>query len=197
MISEILKISASIIASVGVAGGIIFSLSNWLGNIWANRIMETEKAKYALELEKLRADLYEKNESRLNVIKSDLDIYKEKHLKTHKDKLETYRMGADMIASLLVGLEKHTAGSLAKDEGENLYYNFNRERIKLYAYLGMMAPQSVMDAQDVLIDHLLVVLHGKQEYDRKLVRKLSIDFLNSVRIDLGIDSTPINYQGVL
>lgn len=57
MIEEIFKISGAILASVGGAAAIILSLSSWLGKLWANRIIESDKLAYASELEKIKNQL--------------------------------------------------------------------------------------------------------------------------------------------
>jgi hypothetical protein len=62
---EVLKIAATIILSVGASGGIIVGLANWLGRVWANRLMEKDRSRHAEELEKLRANLQAENEQRM------------------------------------------------------------------------------------------------------------------------------------
>src|SRR5208282_3422949 len=59
---DVLELAASIIASVGGAGAIIFGLSNKLGKIWADRLMEKEKAKYSQELEELKSRFVKETE---------------------------------------------------------------------------------------------------------------------------------------
>jgi uncharacterized membrane protein len=44
-LEDVLKISAAILASVGGAGIIVVGLSSFLGKVWANRIMESDRAK--------------------------------------------------------------------------------------------------------------------------------------------------------
>lgn len=56
-IDEILKISASIIASLGGGSIIVFAFSNWLGKVWANRILEKDRAIYAAQIEMLKNEL--------------------------------------------------------------------------------------------------------------------------------------------
>ena len=73
----------------------------------------------------------------------------------------------------------------------------NRARIRVYGYLGMMAPQSVMDAQDQLFDYLIQVAGGRQLYDWSKARQLALVLLNEIRKDIGIDVKPIAYNGVL
>ncbi|HCM1039124.1 TPA: hypothetical protein N2810_004642 [Vibrio parahaemolyticus] len=55
---EYIKIGATIIAALGGSGAIILGLSNYLGKIWANRLMVKEKAGHDRELEKLRTELH-------------------------------------------------------------------------------------------------------------------------------------------
>ena len=61
----------------------------------------------------------------------------------------------------------------------------------------MLAPQEVMDAQDELMDHLLEISHGSIEYKWEKVRELGVNFLNEIRVDIGIDKNPIEYRGRL
>ncbi|MCP1425448.1 putative phosphohydrolase [Paenibacillus xylanexedens] len=53
---DILKISGSILASIGGASIIILGCSSWLGKIWAARIQEKDKQQYQKELEELKAN---------------------------------------------------------------------------------------------------------------------------------------------
>jgi len=61
----------------------------------------------------------------------------------------------------------------------------------------MLAPQAVMDVQDKLMDYLLQISNGSESYDWKKVRDLAIAMLNEIRRDIGIDKTPISYNGEL
>lgn len=48
---DILKIVASAIASVGGAGAIIWALSSFFGKMWANKILEKQKAEFQKDIE--------------------------------------------------------------------------------------------------------------------------------------------------
>ncbi|MCG2772954.1 MAG: hypothetical protein L6277_12805 [Desulfobacterales bacterium] len=48
------QIAFILISSFGGAGAIILCLSSWLGKVWANRILESDKAKYIRELDEIR-----------------------------------------------------------------------------------------------------------------------------------------------
>ena len=52
--SDILKIVATAFASVGGAGAIIWALSSFFGKMWANKILEKQKAKYQKEIEEYK-----------------------------------------------------------------------------------------------------------------------------------------------
>ena len=53
-IQTLLQISGTIIATLGGSAVLILGLANWLGKVWANRLMAKEKAEYARELASLR-----------------------------------------------------------------------------------------------------------------------------------------------
>jgi hypothetical protein len=48
------EIAGKILASLGRAVVLLFAFSNWLGKVWAGRLREDEKARYARDLEALR-----------------------------------------------------------------------------------------------------------------------------------------------
>lgn len=77
-LTNILNIAGSIIISIGGAGAIIFGLSSWLGKVWANRLMEQEKANYSKELEKLKSEFTQNTERyKLQLKKSELFFQKQ------------------------------------------------------------------------------------------------------------------------
>lgn len=64
---EILEISATVIASLGGGSAIILGLSKWFGKLWANLILEEEKAKHQKEIEGYKSNL-SKELARINAI---------------------------------------------------------------------------------------------------------------------------------
>lgn len=50
----IFDVIAAAMVSIVSASGIILALSNWLGKIWANRMLEQDKARYSREIEELK-----------------------------------------------------------------------------------------------------------------------------------------------
>lgn len=65
MIKEAFEIAGAVILSLGGGSAIVWGLSSWLGKVWANRILESEKVKYSKQIEEYKAEL-EKSISRIN-----------------------------------------------------------------------------------------------------------------------------------
>lgn len=55
--NDLMGLAGSILLSLGGGAVIVFSLSSWLGKVWAARLMEREKALHTQALESLRHDL--------------------------------------------------------------------------------------------------------------------------------------------
>lgn len=69
MLENIFKIAAAILFSIATAGVIIFGLSSWLGKVWANRILESEKAKHDKMLAELQDKLRQQTEKKIYIHK--------------------------------------------------------------------------------------------------------------------------------
>lgn len=193
---DVINVVTAVILSIGGGGAIVFGLSAWLGKVWANRLMDAERAKHSQELEKLRSELRYNSEKNLADIKTELDIYKEKHLKGHSDKIAIYRLAVDIVSDLLGDLDL-IAMQCTPEDALKRWDKFNRDRMRAYGYIAMLAPQSVMDAFDALFDLLIMVCHGNKKYDWPLVRNLALNLINEIRKDIAIDISPIEYKGEL
>ena len=192
------KIVTATIASVGGGGIIVTFASSQLGKLWADRFMEKERAGHALELEKLRAELRRSSDEELQKIHSGLEIFKHKHLRGHDDKLQIYRLVVDVVTEILGDLDLlFTFGELPQVDRNERWDRFNRGRMRAYGYLVMLAPQTVMDACDNLFDYLIQVLNTQESYKWSEVRKHALTLLNAMRLDVGIDSAAIQYNGIL
>lgn len=75
---NIIEMVAGVIVSIGGGGVIVFALSSWLGKVWANRLMQNEKAEHARALEALRNQLTNETESyKVKLRKSEFIFEKE------------------------------------------------------------------------------------------------------------------------
>jgi len=195
-LEETIKIASAILLSLGGGGVIVFALSNWLGKIWANRIMSEERAKFERELAELQAKLEKANEESLSKLRTDLEIYRDKNLKAHNDKLGTYGFAITVISDLLADVDLIRRGK--KPEGDALD-RFNRNRLKAHGHLAMLAPQSVMNTYDALIDYIFTILEQPIQtvnHDNwKEIRRLAYCLVNAVREDIGVDKSPVEYRG--
>lgn len=190
---DALRVIGSSLFSVLSAGAIIMGLASWLGKVWAERVLRNES--HDLQ-EKLR-DAQHRLDVSLRVTERELDLIKEAHASVRNDKVAIYRGVVDLIATLLAKLDAHEMNRLPPDEAVKHFDSFNEQRIRLYGYMAMFAPQSVMDAQDQLIDYLLQVSHGVESYQWETVRKKALALINEVRRDVGIDKSPIANNGCL
>lgn len=192
---QYLSISALILGSLGGAGFIIIGLSSWLGKVWATRLMGNERHKHEQDLEELRSNLRAKNDEQLAEINNDYEIFKQTHLREHNDKLVIYRACLDIVASILSKIELTTIGArtgLSNDEKEA----FENDRLRLYAYLAMLAPQDVMDANDGLIDMLLALVYDGKKTTWANIRAAALRLTNAMRADIGLNKEPVSYNGV-
>jgi hypothetical protein len=183
------------IASVGGAGVIIVGVSTWVGKIWAEKLMNADKAKHEQELARLRSGLEKSNQIEIEGIRVELSLLKDHRLRDLSDKVVIYRHFIDLISEYLADFEKerHKAAHLTADQ----LATFNARRLRLYGYISLTSPQAVIDAQDQLVDYLLNVANGNQKYDWKIVRDLSIAVINECRKDIGLNPAPIQYNGTL
>lgn len=189
-------VTASIL-SVGGGGAIVVGLSSWLGKVWANRLMEIERAKHAQDLVKLQSELRHESEAALSALRTELETYKEKHLKGFSDKLAIYRLVVDVIIDLLATFDMISVSGAPPSDAAARFDKFNRGRMQAYGYLCMLAPQSAIDAMDDLIDRLILIAHAQEPYSWPAIRGLALKLINEIRKDVGIDPSPIEYRGKL
>ena len=193
-LEEIVKIATAILLSLGGGGAIIFAFSSWLGKVWADRIMAKERANFEREITALKASLEKTNAESVEKLKTDLEIFRDTQLKAHTDKIAIYRMAIDIIVKFLVNMDRTQQH---QENNKDVYLAFLEGRLRAYGYLSMLAPQNVMSAYDNLTDHIELVANGKKPDDWPTIRQKAIQMINLIRIDIGIDPSPIEYRGEL
>ena len=72
---EIWKVAAAVIVSVGGGGVLVVALSSWLGKVWANRIADAERARFAKDLEGYKSELQHLLEDRRDALTRKRDVY--------------------------------------------------------------------------------------------------------------------------
>lgn len=190
--------------AVGGIGAVVVGVSTLAGKILADKIVAKQNHKFASQLEEIKTDHAANLEAiktdlatKLEATKRDLDILKENTLRFQNDKIVIYRIVIDIVSRFLAALDAHYRQRLPQPEAWARFDKFNEERMKVYGYLAMLAPQAVMDAQDRLIDNLLLVANGNATYEWHVVRENALMMLNAIRDDIGIGDNPIRYNGDL
>jgi hypothetical protein len=189
---EALRVVGAGIFSVASAGAIILALSTWLGKVWAERILRQESHKLQQQLQEAqhRYDLS------IKLTEKQLDLAKEAHSSVRADKVQIYRGTIDLIAALLAKFDAQSMNRLPPDQAVQHFDHFNEQRMRLYGYMAMFAPQAVLDAQDDMMGLLLKIAHGHQAYEWALVREKALALINEVRKDVGIDQGPIHFNAL-
>jgi len=175
-----MELTLDLIAKIGGISTVIGGLSAFLANIWAGRIVRKEQEKIDTFLAKNQ---------------SDLDELKSKKLRHHEDRLTCYGAAVDLIAQLVADIDELAIGRTTGANFMDLYLRFNRERHQAYGHMALVAPQSVMDAYDELVEYVLHAADGSLNYQHSEIRALAILWINTVRCDLGINPDPVAYRG--
>lgn len=165
--------------SIGGGGIVVFALSSWLGKVWAGRILSKEANALSLKLAEAQ---------------SALDLVKQAHLRFQDDKVQAYREIIEVIGKLLATMDAEGGWIMQWDTSTGAIYEFNVQRRKLYGYLVMVAPQSVIDAQDELVDLLLRTSSGEIRNQETEIREKLLSLLNAIREDIGLAPGRINFN---
>ena len=185
---EVWKTAGAILTALGGAGAIVIAFSSYLGKLWAEKLMAKDKAKYETELATLRNHLESEAAKNLTRLQHELDVYKETHMKGLSDKLSTYRLAIDSIAEVVVSI---TLESRTGAVGGEAFASYQRQRLKAFGYISMLASQEVLDSFATLTDYLEDVARGKFRYDQIELRKRTFQWVNAIRKDVGINSTEV------
>jgi len=115
-LNEILNVAFSIILSVGTSGAIILGLSGWLGKIWAEKILNSDRTRHQKSIESFKSDLA----SEVEVLKRDLSLDVER-LKSELS-LNVERLRSDLALKL----------EISRRLSENQFYLYNDLWSSLY-----------------------------------------------------------------
>ena len=125
---------------------------------------------------------------------NQVEIYKQTHLREHSDKLKIYRATIDLIAKMLAKIELvylKNKSKLTVEESEE----FEIERLRIFGYLAMLAPQEVMDANDNLTDLLLAFIYDNEPTSWLNIRTCALQLTNAMRKDIGLNKVDVTYNG--
>jgi len=205
MPSEWLSAVGTVIGAIGGGAVVVFGLSGWLGKVWAERLMNTEKAEHARKLASEQAEhatRLKELESRLRgdvdagltLIKTQLEFQRGKHEKAHADKLSAYHDAIHRVAKFfgdLNALHLNLPGARPFLES---FAEFESARFEVYGRMALVAPQSVMNAYDELVVMFLDNALKGTTPDWARTRELALGWINAARQDIGVVITEIGYS---
>lgn len=179
-VDDVFKIAGAIIASLGGGAIIVAAFANWLGGIWAKRMLQTERAVHAEKLEEL---------------KKELDLLKHKDILRHYDKLAIYKEVVFIIAEMLREMEAVGSG-IKTGVDPAVERNFALNRNKLYGFISLVSSQAVMNRYNEMIDFFIPILYEGKHGSWIEMRTKADYLLNEMRKDLGIMDGDVIYKGV-
>jgi hypothetical protein len=150
---------------------------------------------YDIEIANVKADLQQANDEIHSKLLHELEIIREKEMGSFKDKIAIYRLAVDIFAELYVGLQQAFKDKAFSAE---LVDKYNYGWVRCYGYLSMLAPQEVMDSFDQLNDYILNIINKRSLIQPWAVtRGYALKFLNSLRKDIGLAKSDVEYRGQL
>jgi hypothetical protein len=175
---DVLSIVVAVLASLGGGGAIVLALSSWLGKVWANRLMEVDKAKYARDLEALKVDLTRASEDRTRKLQGLMRHY-ERQIE------EFYGPLFNMVNQIFVAnhVQYELLSARASKTGDKRINEENAEKVRDYFHTTYFAPfhddiRSILRTKLYLVEgsHMpesfyLYLKHAAQERDQRLLWK--------------------------
>lgn len=172
-IEQAFEIAQAVLLSVGGASIILFMLSNWLGEVWANRMMVNERAKHASALAELTSTLKKEAEHNNHLLMQKIALYKEV---------------ANPVIELIVKAQHEPLTRTDLQE-------FEKDRLSTTALLAMFAPIAVFIEYNNMIDYVYDTVEEKQKWSFDIFRGKALIFLSEVRRDVGLYDDALSYSG--
>jgi hypothetical protein len=174
------------VASIG--GVAISALVAWLGSIWAQRILQAERGRQDRALEEVKATLKADVDARVAVLNNELGFLRDRLIGEHRFMTDTYVKVAEPFIAILGTVP---SGGPAHED----WKGFERDRLRAYATLALIAAQEVLSAFDAMVDYLFDVRDGRAVYGWQEVRTRALNFLNEARRQVLAAPNPIQYLG--
>jgi hypothetical protein len=73
--NDVWNTALAVILALGGGSLLVVALSSWLGKVWATRIAETERARFAKDIESYRTDLQQLSDERRDALGRKRDVY--------------------------------------------------------------------------------------------------------------------------
>jgi hypothetical protein len=168
-VSDIPAIVGALVAALGGGAVLTLALSSWLGKVWAERLMEAEKARHAKDLKALESDLVRVADDRTRKLES---------LKRHHERQieEFYGPLFNMVHQVFVANHIQSEILRKTDPGES-------DKVRDYfhaAYFGPMHDEIrqilrgklyLIEGSEMPESFYLYLKHAAQERDQRTLWK--------------------------
>jgi hypothetical protein len=137
-IKEVFEIAGAILASLGGGSAIVLSFSSWFGKVWANRILEKEKAEHSKDLEQYKRELSEELEKVKSLNDKALYVSKVQYDNEYRIYLEIWSAlnEAIIFSEMLYPIvEKTPEDKEEKQKFKEEKYKKFAEKYNLYSFL--------------------------------------------------------------
>lgn len=137
-IKEVFEIAGAVLASLGGGSAIVFGLSSWLGKVWANRILENEKAEHSKDLEQYKRELTEELEKIKSLNDKALYVSKAQYDNEYSIYLEIWSALNEVIIyskMLYPIMESTPADKEERQKFKNEKYNNYVGKYNLFSFL--------------------------------------------------------------
>jgi hypothetical protein len=138
------------------------------------------------EITKLVESVHSEYAASLELIKTDLSIYQQKHLSLLQHKFDIYQTAINPAIKLIAAIT--TQNSIDPLE-------FEQKRLEAHLQLALVTSQPVLNSYDSIVDYIFDYLEGKEERSWPKIRELGFKFINEVRKDIGLNVEPVTYEG--
>jgi len=125
-VADAWSVALAVLTSLGGGGLIVASLSSWLGKVWADKLMQKDRAKHAEDLEKLRSRLEQSQRLLQAEIEKALFVSKA-HFETEFKILREVWEGVSEARSAISLMRPWTGYPAVKSEKE-AYFSESLER---------------------------------------------------------------------
>ena len=170
---NIYQIAFILLSSVGGAAIIIAALSSWLGKVWANRILESDKARYAKELDKIRHQ-FEIERNQLSIIHDNQKHSFQRIIKSLQKSIKSLEQEYDEQWHPINGKHYDEFKEVAIEESLFLGYEGERALSIYLKFFGrsISFPETPYQSDKMLrniYEHLIFISERIREYFRKRI----------------------------
>ena len=144
---DVFKIAVSIFVSIGGGATLLFGLSSWLGKIWAERILSSDRDRYNRQLEILKRDL----SSDVEKLKSQLALKLEISKRFSEKQFYLYNDLWSSLCDLMIA-------------GNNLWESATKEKAKEFA-------EQLKKTEDQILRSSLLIENNHYQRLRDLIEQ--------------------------